>query len=146
MDDPITEYQKWKQQGQNLRAQARQAMESRFRELLGEAAHGAKKYRLDFGTTLKPPSPVTVFRFKASSRSAVKKKIAKGNKPPQEQPVAAAKTKTTKSEPKIVALKKQLAQTRRKIEAAKANGKSTKNLEDQAYEIEDALRLASHSA
>ena len=36
--DPISEYQKWKQQGESLRAQAKQAMEGRFRDLLTEAA------------------------------------------------------------------------------------------------------------
>jgi hypothetical protein len=37
MSDVISEYLKWKQQGDNLRAQAKQAMESRFRELRSEA-------------------------------------------------------------------------------------------------------------
>ena len=37
MTNVIDEYQKWKQQGEDLRVQAKQAMESRFRELLAEA-------------------------------------------------------------------------------------------------------------
>ena len=37
MNDVITDYQKWKQQGENLRVQAKHAMETQFRELLTEA-------------------------------------------------------------------------------------------------------------
>jgi len=40
--DAISEYQKWKQQGESLRAQAKQAMEGRFRDLLVEAAQIAQ--------------------------------------------------------------------------------------------------------
>jgi hypothetical protein len=36
MSDAITEYQKWKQQGESLRVQAKQAIEARFRDLLAE--------------------------------------------------------------------------------------------------------------
>jgi hypothetical protein len=36
MSDVITEYKKWKQQGEDLRVQAKQAMETRYHELLGE--------------------------------------------------------------------------------------------------------------
>lgn len=42
MDTIIAEYQKWKQQGHALRAQAKQAMETRFRDLLNEAAQIAQ--------------------------------------------------------------------------------------------------------
>ena len=45
MSDVINEYQKWKQQGEDLRVQARHAMEARFRELLTEAAQIAEEYR-----------------------------------------------------------------------------------------------------
>jgi hypothetical protein len=34
MSDVISEYQKWKQQGDDLRLKAKQAMEARYRELL----------------------------------------------------------------------------------------------------------------
>ena len=34
MPDVINEYQKWKQQGEDLRVQAKHAMEIRFRDLL----------------------------------------------------------------------------------------------------------------
>jgi hypothetical protein len=37
MSDVISECQKWKQQGDDLRSKAKQAMESRFRERLSEA-------------------------------------------------------------------------------------------------------------
>jgi hypothetical protein len=48
-------------------------MESRFRELLSEAAQIAGEYRADFGTILKPPSPVTAFRYKAHAKTKSKK-------------------------------------------------------------------------
>ena len=38
MSDIIAEYQRWNQQGGDLRAKAKTAMETRFRELLLEAA------------------------------------------------------------------------------------------------------------
>jgi hypothetical protein len=56
MSDGISEYQKWKQQGDDLRLKAKQSMESRFRELLSEAARIAEEYRHDFGSVLKPPT------------------------------------------------------------------------------------------
>ena len=67
MTDVISEYQKWKQQGESLRGQAKQAMESRFRELLSQAVRIAEEYRTDFGLPLKPAAPVTAFRYKASA-------------------------------------------------------------------------------
>src|SRR5580692_19933 len=73
MSNIITEYQKWKQQGDDLRAQAKQAMESRFRELLIEAVQIAEEYRSDFGAPLKPPPGVTSFRYKASARPKPRK-------------------------------------------------------------------------
>src|SRR5579863_2961664 len=76
MSDVISEYQKWKQQGDDLRLKAKQAMESRFRELLTEAARIAEEYRADFGTVLKPPSPVTSFRCKAQAKKTAKSKKA----------------------------------------------------------------------
>ena len=56
-------------------------------------------------------------------------------------PVAAP----VKTDPKIVALEKQLAAARKKLDAAKEKGASTKNLEDRVYELEDDLRLATQS-
>ena len=47
MPDIINEYQKWKQQGEDLRVQAKHAMEIRFRDLLTEAVHIAEEYRTD---------------------------------------------------------------------------------------------------
>ena len=55
MPDVINEYQKWKAQGENLRSKAKEAMETRFRELLTEAVAIAEEYRADFGAALKPP-------------------------------------------------------------------------------------------
>ena len=124
MENPISDYQKWKQQGASLRAKAKQAMESRYRDLLLEAVQIAHEYHADFGGALKPPAGVTAFRFKAGAR-----KTPKPSAPP-------------KADLKVAALQKSLALTTKKLEAAKGAGKSTKNLEDRIYEIEDALRLA----
>ncbi len=134
MDNVISEYQKWKQHGESLRAQAKQAMETSFRDLLLQAARIAQEYHADFGTTLKPPPSITAFRYKAGAKAGSKaKKVAK----------ATAAPKIT--DPKVVALEKRLAQARAKLEAAKAAGKPTKNLEDRIYEIEDELRLSTAS-
>ncbi len=126
MDKAITDYQKWKEQGEQLRLQARQAMESRFRDLLVEAVGIAQEYQLDFGQALKSPSPVTAFRYKSASKAAVKKK---------------AKSVASIPDPKTADLQKRLTQTQKKLEVAKAAGKATQNLEDRIYELEDALRL-----
>src|SRR6476646_2729113 len=92
MPDIINEYQKWKQQGEDLRVQAKHAMENRFRDLLSEAVHIAEEYRTDFGAALKPPPAVTAFRYKASAKRKAKKPAANANpaaaKP---EPPAAAK-------------------------------------------------------
>jgi hypothetical protein len=135
MTDIISDYQKWKQQGENLRAQAKQAMEARFRELLTEAARVAEEYKADFGATLKPPPQVTAFRYKAGSKPKAKKAAAKTPPSRPEPPPA-------KADPKIAALQKKLATAKKKVEDAKASGSATRALEDRVYEIEDALRLA----
>jgi hypothetical protein len=138
MTDVITDYQKWKQQGESLRGQAKQAMESRFRDLLAEAVRIAEEYRADFGLPLKPASPVTTFRYKASAKPKAKKGAKAKPAPVQEtRPEPAAKP-----DPKLAGLQKQLASANKKLEAAKAAGKPTRNLEDKIYEIDDAIRLA----
>ncbi len=124
MDSAINEYQKWKQQGESLRAQAKQAMESRFAQLLNEAAQIAQEYQADFGSQLKAPAAITSFRYKRGVKA--KKKAAAA-------PVA-------KPDAKVTGLERNLAQVRKKLEVAKAAGKSTKNLEDKIYEIEDELQ------
>jgi hypothetical protein len=139
MNNIISEYQKWKQQGEDLRVQARQAMESRFRELLLEAVKIADEYRSDFGAVLKPPPGVTSFRYKPSSKPKPKK-AQKPNIPAKSaspKPAAVAK-----ANPKIVGLQKRLSVAQQKLEQAKTTGAPTKNLEDRVYEIEDAIRLA----
>lgn len=134
MSDPISEYQRWKQQGQDLRSNAKQAIEQRYRELLTEAIHLAEEYKADFGKALTPPPAVTSFRYKAGAkRPAVK--AAKKTAPPATKPVA-------KPDPAIAALTKKLAGAKAKLEAAKVAGTPTKNLEDKVYELEDDLRLA----
>jgi len=142
MSDVLTEYKKWKQQGEDLRVQAKQAMAARYHELLAEAVQIAKEYQADFGELLKPPSPITAFRYKASAKSkakkaAVERSIAKNvREAPQPAPPAAKHTA------EIVGLQKQLATAKKKFDKVKASGKSTKAVEDRIYEIEDELRLA----
>ena len=142
MPDVINEYQKWKQQGEDLRVQAKHAMETRFRDLLSEAVHIAEEYRTDFGAVLKPPPAVSAFRYKASARPKGKKPVGKA------KPTVAAERATPKPEPpakpnpKVAALQKRLATAKKKLEDAKAGGATPRPYEDKVYEIEDELRLA----
>ena len=143
MSDIITDYQKWKRQGEDLRVQAKQAMEARFREILSEAVELAQEYRADFGAVLKPPSPITAFRYKASAKSKVRKTVAK-QKPAtkSDRSTAAPLPPGAKVNPKLTGLQKRLATTKKKLDDAKAAGKPTRSFEDRIYEIEDELRLA----
>ena len=139
MSNIISEYQKWKQQGEDLRVQARRAMESRFKELLTEAMQIAEEFRRDFGAPLKPPPGVTSFRYKSSAKPRPKKtQPSKGatkeaSSQPKTAPVA---------NPKVAGLQKRLATAQKKLEQAKAGGTPTKSVEDKIYEIEDAIRLS----
>jgi hypothetical protein len=143
MTDIISEYQKWKQQGEDLRAQAKHAMESRYRELLAEAITIAEEYRADFGAALKLPAPVTAFRYKAAAHG-------KGKKTAKGKPAVKAETKPAPAPPapeakpsaKVAGLQKRLATARKKFEDAKAAGTPTRPLEDRIYELEDELKLA----
>jgi len=146
MPDVINEYQKWKQQGEDLRVQAKHAMETRFRELLTEAVQIAEEYRSDFGAALKPPPAVTAFRYKATAKAKAKKPAAKtagkaapakSEAAPAAQPVAAGKVN-----PKIAGLQKKLANAKKKLEDARTGGATTRPYEDKVYELEDELRLA----
>ena len=128
--DAISEYQKWKQQGESLRAQAKQAMEGRFRDLLVEAAQIAQEYQRDFGQSLKPPATITTFRYKPATGQ--KKKAAVKNAAPRQ----------TVPNPKIAELQRRKEQIQKKLDAAKTAGKPTKNLEDRLYEVEDEIQLA----
>jgi hypothetical protein len=144
MPDVISEYQRWKQQGDGLRAQAKQAMEQRFRDLLTEAAHIAEEYRSDFGAPLKPPAGITAFRYKASAKKA--KKAAKKPEPAKAPVIAKPEAKESKADPKIAGLQKRLATAKKKLDEAKAAGAPTRKIEDSIYEIEDELRLSGQSA
>jgi hypothetical protein len=142
MSDVITEYQKWKQQGEDLRVQAKQAMETRYHKLLSEAVQIAEEYRADFGEPLRPLSPITAFRYKASAKSRAKKAAVKRSTPKKLGGVPEAATPAAKPNPKIVGLQKRLATAKKKLDDAKASGKPTQTFEDRIYEIEDELRLA----
>ena len=133
MSDVISEYQKWKEQGEALRAEARQAMETRFRTLLTEAVHLAEEYRADFGAPLKPPPQITAFRYKSGAKP--KKPAAKkaAPAPPPAEPA--------KPSPKVAALQKRIAAARKKLDDAKSAGSPTRPIEDKIYEMEDELRL-----
>ena len=141
MADVISDYQKWKQQGENLRVQAKHAMENRFREVLTEAVSIAEEYRADFGAVLKPPPAVTTFRYKASAK-AKPKKANKASKAPEPTPPP----KEQKVDPKVAGLQKRLAAAKKKLDDAKAAGSPTRKFEDVVYEIEDELRLAGQAA
>ena len=155
MSDVITEYKKWKQQGEDLRVQAKQAMETRHHELLAEAVQIAKEYLADFGEPLKPTSPITAFRYKGSAKSKVKAAVERSsarNLPEVPRPVSSAAKSlrevpqpapaAAKPNAEIVGLQKRLATEKKKLDKAKASGKPTKAVEDRIYEIEDELRLA----
>jgi hypothetical protein len=143
MADVISDYQKWKQQGENLKTQAKQAMESRFRELLTEAVSIAEEYKSDFGAVLKPPPSVTAFRYKAASKGKAKKAAKPASGKAAEAPRPEAKEQ--KPNPKIIGLQKRLVTAKKKLDDAKAAGTATRFLEDRIYEIEDALRLAAQA-
>ena len=136
MNDIISQYQKWKTQGEDLRVQAKTAIEVRYRELLLEAAQLAEEYRADFGATLKTPPAITSFRYKSPIKGKQKAKA----KPKPGSPVKA--DPPAKPDPKIARLQKKLDTAKAKLDAAKAAGQATKNLEDKVYELEDDLRLA----
>jgi hypothetical protein len=140
MSDVISDYQKWKQQGENLRVQAKHAMESRYKELLAEAVQIAEEYRADFGAALKPPAQVTAFRYKAAIKAKPKKVAAKPATTAKTEPKVEAPA--AKSDPKVAALQKKLAGAKKKLEDLKASGGASRAAEDKVYEIEDALRLA----
>ena len=137
MADVISDYQKWKQQGENLKTQAKTAMEARFREVLTEAAAIAEEYRSDFGAVLKPPPAITAFRYKAAAKPKAKK-AGKNAKPAAK----AASAPEPKADPKMAGLQKQLAAAKKKLDDAKSAGTATRKLEDRIYEIEDEIRLA----
>jgi hypothetical protein len=140
MSDIISEYQKWKQQGEDIRTKAKHAMESRFRELLAEAIAIAEEYRADFGAPLKPPAPVTAFRYKAAVHGKGKK-TAKPKAAPAPAPPPAPEAKPN-ANPKVALLQKRLVTARKKLDDAKTSGTPTRALEDRIYELEDELKLA----
>ena len=139
MSDVISDYHRWKQQGEDLRTKARQAMESRYRDLLLEAIKIAEEYRADFGGTLKPPPAVTAFRYKTNLKKSTRPKATTKTAP---SVVAKVEQAPAKPSQKTLRLQKSLETARKKLQAAKAAGTPTKNLEDKVYEIEDDLRLA----
>ncbi|MGA2712771.1 MAG: hypothetical protein ABSC37_21930 [Xanthobacteraceae bacterium] len=145
--DAISEYQKWKQQGESLRLQAKQAMETRFRDLLLEAAHIAQEYHRDFGAALKPPASITTFRYKTAAGSKAKKKTAPARQaPPTAGHAVTAPLQSRLGNNALAELQRRRVQVQKKLEAAKAAGKPTRNLEDKLYQVEDEIRLAGNAA
>ena len=126
--DVISEYQKWKSQGENLTSQAKQAMETRFRELLTEAVAIAEEYRADFGATLKPPPSVTTFQYKVHGKAKSKKpgKQRAGKNPE----ISRVEPKEQKPDPKIAGLQKRLVTAKKKLDDARAAGTPARSLED----------------
>src|SRR4026208_1543035 len=117
MSDALSQYQDWKQQGEDRRVKAKQAMESRFRELLSEAVRIAEEYRADFGSSLKPHTPITAFRYKASARGAAKK--ASRTRPKADRVHPRSEPAAAKPNPKVFGLQKRLATAKKKVEDAK---------------------------
>lgn len=142
MDHVILEYQKWKQQGDTLRAKAKQAMEVKFRELLSAAITIAEDYHADFGQSLKPPAEVTAFEYTRVAKGRAKKVAAAPKAIRRVPEVKPDPPPLRPDDPKVIALKKRLATAHKKLAAAKAAGQPAKNLEDKVYELEDDLRLA----
>jgi hypothetical protein len=132
MSDVISDYQKWKQQGEDLRVQAKQAMEARFRTLLTEAAQISEEYRADFGAHLKPPVQITAFRYKTG---------VKAKKPAAKKAPTAAAPPAGPPNPKVTSLQKRIATAKKKLDDAKSAGAPTRPIEDKIYEMEDDLRL-----
>jgi hypothetical protein len=93
-------------------------MAERFREILSEAVQIAQEYRADFGGVLKPPSPITAFRYKPSSKSKTKKTAAK-QKPATKNDRGTAPA-GAKPNPKVTGLQKRLATAQKKLDDAKA--------------------------
>ena len=141
MKDVIAEYYHWKAQGEGLRTEAMRAMESRYRELLTEAIQISEEYRADFGVALKLPAGVAAFEFKAGGGGKKAKPIAPVVVAPAPAPAPPSPSPSAPN-PKLGPLERRLAAARKKLEAAKAAGSPTKNLEDKIYEIEDEIRLA----
>ena len=141
MSDIIGDYQKWKQQGEDLRVKAKTAMQARFGELLLEAAQVAEEYRADFGGVLKPPPSITSFRYK-TGKAAKKRAPAAVKKAAPAPTPAPAPVKPTR---KVLGLQQRLATAKKKLEAAKAAGAPTRDWDDRIYEIEDALQSALRS-
>jgi hypothetical protein len=152
MTDVIIEYQKWKLQGENLRTQAKLAMETRYRDLLLEAVKVAEEYRADFGGALKAPPAVTAFRYKTGKARKQSGPAAKPAAPKvaapavkKAEPPAAPEKKApapAKPDRKLAGLQKRLQTARQKLDAAKAAGTPTRDLDDKVYELEDALKVA----
>ena len=142
MNNIISEYQKWKQQGEDLRVQAKEAMEARFRELLLEAVRIAEEYRSDFSVALKPPPAVTAFRYKATAKAKAKKHVKAKVAAKPERAAPKVEAPPAKPDKKMLGLQKRLATAKKKLDEAKAAGAPTKNLEDRIYELEDEFRLA----
>lgn len=139
MSDIIGDYQKWKQQGEDLRVKAKAAMQSRFGELLLEAAQVAEEYRSDFGGVLKPPPAVTSFRYKAGKPAKKRVAAAATQAPAKAAPVI------EKPSRKVLGLRQRLATAKKKLDAAKAAGAPTREWDDRIYEIEDALQSAARN-
>jgi len=123
MKDSIAEYQRWKQQGEALRAEAMSQLEYRYSELLTEAAQIAEEYRFDFGVGLKPPPGVTQFEYKVSNTKRTK-------------PVPAAPSSSAVPPP----TKKRMTAAPKKPDSANVGGPSVKDLNDNGLWSEDELR------
>ena len=143
MADIISDYQKWKQQGEDLKTKAKQVMESRFRELADGGGVHCRGVPHRLRRTAEAAPTVTTFRFKASAKAKLKKASKQHAKTPE---ITHPESKDQNPDPKLARLQRRLATVKKKLEDAKAAGSPTRKLEDRIYEIEDELRLSGQPA
>lgn len=150
MDNVITDFRTAKQQYEGLKGKAKKVYQAEFSEALTEAARLFTEFKAEFGEALDLPSAVTKFTVNAEVKT--RKPRTPKNTPAAETTTAGAGTTgTTADQPetstaiggrKLAGLKKSFKSLTTKIATAKAEGKPTKNLEDELYQVTDELRLA----
>ena len=130
MASTIDQYREAKTTFLKLREQAKKDLLARFHELSNELFGIQKELRDDFGFKISIPTKAKAGRAKkAAAKSAAPA-------PP------AVTTTPAKSDPRVTALSKSLANQKKKLEEASKAGKPVKAIQDRIYELEDELRLA----
>jgi hypothetical protein len=147
MSNFLTEFQETRNKYNELRAQAEKAMQGEFSEALDRAAQIQKDFSDEFGGKLKLPA--SVLRFVVNTAKTRKKRASKTPvtiTTPAAAPDAGAAAMNPPSGRKLAGLRKSFKSLTEKIAAAKAEGKPTRDLEDNLYQVNDELRLAGIAA